>query len=234
MQGKKIRPEYPLGSKYLESGPASEYFIQKMRHFFLRVHSSRISNGICFRFCRKFIRHKPTLSTQECADPKRSRRKWEGSSLPNALNFCNLLSLSSVVLFWYTRYDFYFTKWHTKFRRGGTLLRRKKPQHSTNIRTLGQNLVAVLGLDMNKNLNCKCPQTFCYSKRRNCWDPLLQKITNANNSYLSHYLLSGFPSNNFRKTLGLLKSILRAIAEDMAHTAQLLACLLLAMTKHGI
>ena len=125
MQGKKILPEYPLGSKYLESGPASEYFIQKMRHFFLRVHSSRISNGICFRFCRKFIRHKPTLSTQECADPKRSRRKWEGSSLPNALNFCNLLSLSSVVLFWYTRYDFYFTKWHTKFRRGGTLLRRK-------------------------------------------------------------------------------------------------------------
>ena len=110
----------------------------------------------------------------------------------------------------------------------------KKPQHSTNIRTLGQNLVAVLGLDMNKNLNCKCPQTFCYSKRRNCWDPLLRKITNANNSYLNHYLLSGFPSKNFRKTLGLLKSILRAIAEDMAHTAQLLACLLLAMTKHGI
>ena len=144
---------------------------------------------------------------------------------------CHCLQL---FLFWYTRYDFYFTKWHTKFRRGGTLLRRKKPQHSTNIRTLGQNLVAVLGLDMNKNLNCKCPQTFCYSKRRNCWDPLLQKITNANNSYLSHYLLSGFPSNNFRKTLGLLKSILRAIAEDMAHTAQLLACLLLAMTKHGI
>ena len=34
MQGKKVRPGYPLGSKYLESGPASEYFIQKMRHFF--------------------------------------------------------------------------------------------------------------------------------------------------------------------------------------------------------
>jgi hypothetical protein len=99
------------------------------------------------------------------------------------------------------------------------LWRRKKPQHSTNIRTLGQNLVAVLGLDMKKDLNSKCPQTFCYSKHRNCREPLLQKLTNANNSYLSHFLLSGFPSKKFRKTPGLLKSILRAIAEDMAHCA---------------
>jgi len=81
------------------------------------------------------------------------------------------------------------------------------------------SLVAVLGLDMKKNLNSKCPQTFCYSKHRSCREPLLQKLTNANNSYLSHFLLSGFPSKKFRKTAGLLKSILRAIAEDMAHCA---------------
>ena len=78
------------------------------------------------------------------------------------------------------------------------------------------SLVAVLGLDTFKDLKCSCPNTCDFTMDRTCLDPLLQKLNNKNHSYLTHFLLFGFPSKKFKKTPGLLKAMLRLISEDMA------------------
>ena len=78
------------------------------------------------------------------------------------------------------------------------------------------SMVAVLGLDMQLDLACNCHDPFRYSKTRQFNDPLLQKLNNRNNSYLSHFLLCAFPSKKFKKTPGLLKAMLKVLSDDIA------------------
>ena len=77
------------------------------------------------------------------------------------------------------------------------------------------SLIAVLGLDTKKQLVCRCPKPFDFTKDRSVQDPLLQKLNNRNNSYLSHFLLFAFPSKKFKKTPGLLKAMLRVVSDDI-------------------
>ena len=78
------------------------------------------------------------------------------------------------------------------------------------------SLVAVLGLDTYKGLTCRCEHSVDFTTSRATRDPLLQKLNNKNNSYLTHFLLFAFPSKKFKKTPGLLKAMLRRVSEDMA------------------
>ena len=78
------------------------------------------------------------------------------------------------------------------------------------------SLVAVLGLDTFKSLTCRCEKSCDFTTNRATTDPLLQKLNNRNNSYLSHFLLFAFPSKRYKQTPGLLKAMLRRISEDLA------------------
>lgn len=78
------------------------------------------------------------------------------------------------------------------------------------------SLVAVLGLDTYNDLKCSCPTSCDFTTNRDTSDPLLQKLNNRNHSYLTHFLLFAFPSKKFKKTPGLLKSMLRRVSQDMA------------------
>ena len=78
------------------------------------------------------------------------------------------------------------------------------------------SIVVVLGLDTSKTVTCRCTNQCSYSCDRGARDPLLQKLNNTNNSYLTHFLLFAFPLKKFKKTPGLLKAMLRVVSEDMA------------------
>lgn len=77
------------------------------------------------------------------------------------------------------------------------------------------SLSPILGLDTHgKSLVCRCECPRTYSGKRKA-SPMAQRTNGRNNSYLTHYLLFAYPSKKYKKTPGLLKSLLGKISNDL-------------------
>lgn len=77
------------------------------------------------------------------------------------------------------------------------------------------SIQAALGLDtMSPPKPCTCCQPATYGGL-DFNDPMVQRLNHKHHSYLTHFLVSAFPSKEYRKFPGLLMSILGQMSEDL-------------------
>lgn len=77
------------------------------------------------------------------------------------------------------------------------------------------SLCPVIGLDTDsKPLQCSCENTASYSGKRKR-SAFAHRLNLKNTSYATHFLMFAYPGKKYKKTPGLLRSLLHAISQDL-------------------
>ena len=82
------------------------------------------------------------------------------------------------------------------------------------------SLCPVLGLDTEqKELKCTCANGNVYSGKRKRI-PLAQRLNLKNSSYTTHFLAFALPAKKYKKTPGVLRSLLQAVSDNLGQVCR--------------